>query len=140
VAISTEHINHALARFVIQREQTLAETMASLCSQLSSTLIGMLGETAFISFYESNLYRCQSPLPSIPMNLDGKYDFEFHELKTSLEDLNEADALQFASDLLESFIMLLNSLVGEMVTNKILIQSWGKDFLEILVEEKYKND
>jgi hypothetical protein len=136
MAVTAAAINDAIGKLMVQREETRAEVMVHLWTCLSKVLISMLGLPAFVSVYESNLYRTQSTFPSLRKGDDGLYDLTFNDLKISIEEMSENNAENCSIETLRAFIVLLNSLVGEKITTNILIQCWGKDIVESMDQGK----
>lgn len=105
-----------------------AEVAIQLWKPLAARLALIIGESGFISLYARSRYLTHTDFPWLASGDASHFaDFEFAELKISLEGQNTVVANQASRMLLLTFTNILASFIGELLTTTILSSAWGGD-------------
>lgn len=95
--------------------------------RLAHQLISIIGDGGFQSLYERSLYLTGITSPWIAEGHFSQTDFPFANLKTCLESRDATEASEANIVLLLTFLDILASLIGNVLTESILQSIWGDD-------------
>ncbi len=94
-------------------------------------LVSIVGENGFNSLYARTLALARESFPWLPEgDASHRIDFQFTDLKISLEGKDPLEAEKASRALLHTFIDLIVSLIGEPVMMAILSSAWAGDVSE----------
>ncbi len=110
----------------MQRPDQVASAIG-IWKKLAHQLIPIIGEGGFQSLYERSLYLTSITSPWIAEGHSLQTDFSFANLKTSLKSRNSTEATETNIVLLLTFLDILASLIGNVLTESILRSTWGDD-------------
>lgn len=100
----------------------------ALWDGLATELISIIGQGGFAALYSRSVHQAGMRFPWLsPMQLKQPTDFRFADLKSCLDERDATEAREASVALLATFIDILETLIGEQLTNSILQSAWGKD-------------
>jgi hypothetical protein len=115
-----------------QRHQLRARAMRTLNRRQQSSLVlwqtlalalgKIIGEQGFESLFFRCVYQSEATFPWLVSNVDAK---AVDHLAACLATRDPAEAEQASLELLNLFTDTLILLIGELVTNRILLSAWG---------------
>lgn len=109
----------------------IAKGNMELWKSLSSELIAIIGETGFQSLYQRCLHQVQRDHPFLnvadtmspsPSSVSMQAQFLF--MREQLQHYSEEECLQLSLILIDRFINLLSSLIGEELCDVVLLSAW----------------
>lgn len=125
-----------ITRLVMQRPEAMVDVTLDLWEQLATELVSIIGEVGFQSLYSRSLHLTSKTFPWLLLDLPSQgIDSRFASLKTRLEGQDSKTASEASIALLSTFIDILGSLIGELLTTSILRSAWGDDALDSTVQE-----
>lgn len=103
----------------------VADAIVTTLQDINATLIPIIGPKGVAALYRRSLYLCTSTHP----RLAGTYEslvvaMDLIELKSLLVQQNQADAIFFGEELLKAFYELLATLIGPLLTARLLRAVW----------------
>ncbi len=120
----------------MQRPEAIVDVTMQLWERLASELILLIGEGGFQSLYSRSLHLAGETYPWMLIRHPSQAtDSRFAGLKMSLEEQGAAEAGEASIALLDTFIDILISLIGELLTTSILRSAWGDGALDSAVKE-----
>lgn len=124
-----------ISRLVMRRPEEFLVVTIHLWERLASDLVSLIGEGGFQSLYARSMHVTGRTFPWIVLNQSSvPVDLRFTGLKMSLEERDFTDASEASVVLLCTFIDILSSLIGELLTTSILRSAWGDNALDIAVK------
>lgn len=105
-------------------------------------LISIIGEDGFLALYSRSLQLLHTAFPKLPSNeLLPSSTSWLTELEIALIKLDLTEAASANHQLLLTLTNILASLIGEELTNEILISAWGETATsETLASKEMKDD
>jgi hypothetical protein len=122
---------------VLQNPDAVVDITIGLWKTLAAQLVFIIGEGGFQSMYSRSLHLASADFPwleqSHPLQ---RLDSGFAGLKGSFEshDMDEVCAASIA--LLTTFLDILTTLIGDLLTTSILKAAWGEDALDMAGKDK----
>lgn len=116
-------------RLVMQRPEALIEVTLHLWERLASELSIIIGEGGFQSLYARSLHVISVQFPWITETHLQQTDSRFTDLIINLEAHEMKEASEASIALLTTFIDILTTLIGELLTTGLLQSAWGDDAL-----------
>jgi hypothetical protein len=108
-------------------EEEVAVTAIDLWEQMATQIISIIGEGGFDSLYLRSVCLTQLTYPWLAAVLpQAKIDQRFTDLKISFEGQTLEQAKAANSLLLITFTDILDSLIGEQLTIRLLRLAWGE--------------
>jgi len=115
------HVLRARAMRTLNRRH---QSSLVLWQALSLALGKIIGEQGFESLFFRCVYQCEVDCPWLAATVDPSVKAVDH-LAVCLATRDPAEAEQASLDLLNLFTDTLILLIGELVTNRILLAAWG---------------
>lgn len=123
--------------FTAQQSDPVAEVAANLWAPLAAQIISIVGAGGFESLYARSVFLSQATFPWLTGSCaSAQTDAWLSELKSRLQGQLPAQASQANSLLLLTFTDLLASLIGEALTDRILLSAWDHDVRDMIEKEK----
>lgn len=123
----------------MRRPEAVPDMSVQLWEQLAKELILLIGEGGFQSLYERSVHLAKGAFPWLVASGPSQPgDPRFTSLKISLAGRDRTEASEASIALLITFIDILASLIGELLTTSILRSAWGDDASDSAVKEIQK--
>lgn len=111
---------------VAPHAEKFADDAVKLWDLLATQLVLTIGERGFSSIYARSVFICHASYPWLKGSALSPYGkHRFAELKNSLQGQRPEDAGAANRLLLITFTDILASLIGELLTERILRSAWG---------------
>ena len=107
--------------------EKVADTAIILWAQLATQIISIIGEGGFNSLYARSVFLAQPTFPWLAVNPrpSPPIDHRFAILEMSFEGRTPEQVSAANSLLLITFTDILDALIGEQLTTRILHSAWG---------------
>lgn len=139
MATTNIHRNQMIRQAVMKRPDAIVNTTIQLWEQLAAELISIIGEGGFQSLYARSLHLTSATYPWIvPGQPWQSGESRFAGLQKSLEGRDAAQASEAGIALLTTFVDILATLIGELLTTNMLRSAWGDDALDTAAKELEK--
>ena len=116
-------IEHALLR----GPGAVAEVSICLWQQLAAALNQIIGERGVESMYARSLHQCQKEFVWLTLHAPQPLEMAMTVLRNDLQAREASVVVAVTAAMLMHFITTLILLIGELLTNTILLQAWGDD-------------
>jgi len=117
-----------IERLMAQHPEKVADAAINLWEKMATQIISIVGEDGFNSLYARSVFLAQPTFPWLTASsLSQPDDQRFAELKKRLEGQTPSQAREANSLLLLTFTGILDALIGEPLTTRILWAAWGDD-------------
>jgi hypothetical protein len=100
------------------------ETSLALWTRMATALAQIIGDAGFESLFFRSLHQIEAHHPWLAASTDASIKSIDH-LAACLATREDADSEEVSTALLIIFTDTLNLLIGELVTNRILLAAWG---------------
>ena len=125
-----------IQKTVLQKPEAVIDVTIELWEKLATELISLIGEGGFQSMYSRSLHLVSTDFPWMEQTHPWqRMDNGFPDLRKSFESRDQHEVGQASVALLTTFIDLLTTLIGELLTTSILGTAWGDDALDISGKE-----
>jgi hypothetical protein len=115
-----------ISGLISQGPEQVANITLQSWKSMASELIPLIGKDGFAILFDRSLYITQSSFPWLAYGQAAQpADPEFTSLKMSLEGRDLAEAAEASEALLATFVNLLETLIGERLTARILRSALG---------------
>lgn len=112
--------------------QAVVQVSIRLWEQFAPELISIIGEDGFKLLYARSVRLASVRYPWLAHNVASAGDHElFAPLQAHLQAQEVAQAMQASSALLNTFVDLLASLIGEALTSHLVSSAWRQETSEI---------
>ena len=120
--------HHIINSLMAQLPEKDVDLAILIWERMATQIISIVGEEGFNSLYARSIYLTQATFPWLVASpLPRQSDLRFAELKANLEGQTPAQASEANIFLLITFADILASLMGELLTTRILNSAWGTD-------------
>ena len=128
-----------IATELARRPEAIVDETVALWHKLAPELISIIGEGGFRPLYSRSVRLAGRRFPWLSHGLAmPSHGNDFAELKSRLE-LQSTDEAHLASEeLFNVFFDMLASLIGDALTNHILISAWARNTPDSSEREKHK--
>lgn len=117
-----------IARAITRKPSDVPDNTIVLWERLAVELTAIIGEVGFQSLYNRSLHKAHLTFPWLGGSLSQQaVRSQFSDLTTSLQTRSPAEAGQASIMLLSTFLSILATLVGEILTTSILDAALGDD-------------
>lgn len=126
--MESEHLlrQQLIQGLTVAPTENVVSAAIGLWEQLSGQIVAIVGQGGFDSLYARSLFLSQSTFPWLGASaVSAQTGRGFTELKTSFEGQTPAQAVAANSLLLVTFTDILAALIGEQLTNRILLSAWS---------------
>lgn len=105
--------------------RTVADAVARTWDQVAVALVPVIGARGVYVLFNRALYLISATFPWLASIGDGDGENRLADFKVHLEGQQAAVAAEAASALLAMFIELLSGLIGEALTERLLMPVWA---------------
>ena len=116
-------IEHALLR----DPSAVVDVSIRLWEQLATELNQIIGERGVDSMYVRSLHQSQKQFSWLALHPPQALEASMSALRASLQGQADIVACSASTAMLMHFINTLILLIGELLTNSILLKAWGDD-------------
>ncbi|MDN2710581.1 hypothetical protein O0880_14235 [Janthinobacterium sp. SUN118] len=117
------NITHVLLR----DPSTVVDVSIRLWEQLAAELSQIIGERGVESMYARSLHQSQKQFVWLEPHPPQALQSAMSALRASLMGQSNAVACEASTEMMMHFIDTLILLIGELLTNSILLKAWGDD-------------
>lgn len=115
-------------RALLQRAESVGSASTVLWDRLATDLISIIGHGGFAALYSRSIHHAGMTFTWLSsIQLGQSSDLHFADLKSRLEGREATEAREASVALLTTFIHILEALIGELLTTRILQSAWGED-------------
>lgn len=121
-------LNALINKALLRRPEAVVDITVSLWEKLAVELISLIGDGGFQSVYLRSGVLTAARYPWLVLDSPMRQtDFQFAELRRSLEGRAITEAGDASVVLFGNFIDILTSLIGEHLMTNLLHSAWGDD-------------
>ncbi len=120
--------NSLLRRAILRRPEAIVDVTILLWEKLAVELSSIVGDGGFQSIYSRSGNLAAARFPWLVLNASlQQNDLQFAGLRRSLEGRDANEAGEASIVLLDIFLDILTSLIGELLMTNLLHSAWGDD-------------
>ncbi|MET0963428.1 MAG: hypothetical protein ABWY05_11540 [Noviherbaspirillum sp.] len=120
--------NSPIRRAILRRPEAVVDVTILLWEKLAVELASIIGEGGFQSVYLRSGAVAATRFPWLVLNASlQETDLQFAGLRSSLEGRDVEEAAEASVVLLDIFLDILTSLIGELLMTNLLHSAWGDD-------------
>jgi hypothetical protein len=136
MAIIDDSRHQRIKQAVMQRPEAPSDGAVHLWERLAAELVPIIGEGGFQSLHVRSIHLAGRDFPwLLTIHASHSAGPRFESLKANLEGRNAAEAHAASIALLTTFIDILATLIGDLLTASILRSAWGDDVSDIALKE-----
>jgi hypothetical protein len=125
-----------MKKIIMQRPDAIEDASIQLWEQLIAQLAPIIGDLGFHSLFLRSVHLTAEKFPWIELNqIRQRTDTLLANLKSDLKSRDTELACEASAFLLATFINILASLIGELLTDSILRSAWGADVLTMAAKD-----